>query len=134
MKSLRRYGDPMLPLSLVNFTPATFALGMAIKVNKAAVRETVTDKLEATLREYFSFANRDFGQHVSQDEVLAVAHSVDHVEAVRITRLYKKEPGSLEGIESIIPSHLPFASLTVAPEPAELLTLSDEPLEMESFL
>ena len=133
MKSLRRYGDPMLPLSLVNFTPATFALGMAVKVNKTAVRETVTDRLEIALREYFSFANRDFGQHVSQDEVLAVAHGVEHVEAVRITRLYKKEPGAVESVESIIPSHLPVASLIVAPGPAELLMLSDEPLEMESF-
>ena len=123
----------MLPLSLVNHTAAAFALGMAVKVNDAAQRDAVIEKLEAALRAYFSFANRDFGQHVSQDEVLAVAHSVDHVEAVRITRFYKQEPGAVDSVEAIIPSHLPVASLTVVPEPAELLTLSDAPMEMESF-
>jgi hypothetical protein len=93
----------------------------------------VLEELEAALRDTFSFANRDFGQHVSQDEVLAVAHSIDHVEAVRITRFFKQETGAVDSVEAIIPSHLPVASLTVAPEPAQLLTLSEEPLEMESF-
>jgi hypothetical protein len=125
MKSLRRYGDPMLPLSLVNFTPATFALGMAVKVNEAAVREQVLDELEATLRDHFSFTKRDFG--------LAVAHSVDHVEAVRITSLYRSAPGAVVGVEPIIAAHLPVASLDEPPLPAELLTLSKSPLDMESF-
>jgi len=131
--ALRRYGDPMLPLRLVNYSPASFALGMAVKVNDDAVRDTVLDALESALREHFSFANRDFGQHVSQDEVLAVAHSVPHVEAVRITRLYKQQPGAVDSVSPIIASHLPVTSLTIAPRPAQLLTLSDEPLEMESF-
>jgi len=133
MSSLRRYGDPMLPLSLVNFTAATFTLGMAVKIADAAVRESVLQELEETLRDYFSFANRDFGQHVTQDEVLAVAHSVTHVEAVRITRLYRDGPGASETVEPIIAAQVPVASLTVPPEPAELLTLSKSPLEMESF-
>ena len=133
MSSLRRYGDPMLPLSLVNYEPATFVLRMAVKVNEDAVRDTVLDELETNLREYFSFAKRDFGQHVSQDEILAVAHSVNDIEAVRITRFYKQEAGAVENVVPIIASHLPIASLTVAPKPAQLLTLSDEPLEMESF-
>ena len=133
MKSLRRYGDPMLPLSLVNYTPASFALGMAVRINEEAQRETVLDDLETRLREHFSFANRDFGQNVSQDEVLAVAHGVDHVEAVRITRLYRIGPGATDTVEPIIAAQLPVASLTVPPEPAELLTLSPAPIEMESF-
>jgi hypothetical protein len=133
MSSLRRYGDPMLPLSLVNFTAATFTLGMAVKIADAAPRESVLLELEESLRTYFSFANRDFGQHVSQDEVLAVAHSVAHVEAVRITRLYRNGPGASEAVEPIIAAQVPVASLTVPPEPAELLTLSRSPLEMESF-
>jgi len=133
MNSLRRFGDAMLPLNLVNYIPATFALGMAVKVSDDAVHETVTSELEVTLRDYFSFANRGFGQHVSQDEVLAVAHSVKNIEAVRITRLYKNEPGATDTVEPIIESRLPIASLEIAPKPAELLTLSAEPMEMESF-
>ncbi len=133
MKSLRRYGDPMLPLRLVNYTPASFFLGMAVKVNEDAERNTVLEELESTLRAYFSFNNRGFGQHVSQDEVLAVAHTIDNIEAVRITRFYKDEPGAEDDVVSIVPSHLPVASLTIAPTPAQLLTLSHEPIEMGSF-
>lgn len=133
LKSLRRYGDPMLPLRLVNFTPVTFTLGMAVKVNIDAERETVLRNLETVLRESFSFKQRDFGQHVSQDEVLAVAHSVEQVEAIRITRLFKNVEAAVDRVEPIIPSHLPFVSLSIAPRPAELVTLSDEPLEMEAF-
>jgi hypothetical protein len=106
---------------------------MAVKVNEAAVREQVLDELEATLRDHFSFTKRDFGQHVSQDEVLAVAHSVDHVEAVRITSLYRSAPGAVVGVEPIIAAHLPVASLDDPPRPAELLTLSKSPIDMESF-
>jgi len=133
MNSLRRYGDPMLPLRLVNYTPVSFFLGMAVKVNEDAERNTVLEELESALRDYFSFNNRDFGQHVSQDEVLAVAHSNANIEAVRITRFYKDEPGAEDDVVSIVPSHLPVASLTIEPTPAQLLTLSDEPIEMGSF-
>lgn len=133
VKSLHRYGDPMLPLSLVNYTPVTFTLAMAVKVDSSAVRETVLKNLEIRLRDHFSFGKRDFGQHVSQDEVLAVAHAVEQIEAIRITRLFKNTGGTVDGVEPIIPSHLPFVSLTVVPSPAELLTLSEGPLRMETF-
>ena len=133
MNSLRRYGDPLLPLNMMNYTLATFALGMAVKVNDDAERDKVLENLESAIRNYFSFANRDFGQHISQDEVLAVAHSVDSVEAIRITRFYKLASGAEDSVDLIIPSHLPVASLTDAPAPAELLILSDKPLEMGTF-
>lgn len=132
-KSLQRYGDPMLPLNVVNYKAATFSLAMAVKVNSSAIRESVLKVLETSLRNHFSFARRDFGQHVSQDEVLAVAHAVEHVEAIRITRLFKNTGGTLDGVEPVIPSYLPVVSLTVAPSPAELLTLSEGLLEMETF-
>lgn len=133
MNSLRRYGDPMLPLNLVNYTPASFFLGMAVKVNSDAERSTVLETLESALRDHFSFRNRDFGQHVSQDEILAIAHGIVNIEAVRITRFYKDEPGATDSVNPIIASHLPVVSLTVEPAPAELLTLSNKPIEMGSF-
>ena len=133
VNSLRRYGDPMLPLTLVNYSAVSFTLGLAVKVNSDAVRETVLESLEATLRNYFSFANRDFGKHVSQDEILAVAHSIASIEAVRITRFYKQALGAVETVQSTIASLVPVPSLTSAPAPAELLTLSEQTIEMESF-
>lgn len=133
VNSLRRYGDPMLPLTLVNYSAVSFALGLAVKVSSNAIRETVLETLDATLRDYFSFANRDFGKHVSQDEILAVAHSIESIDAVRITRFYKLELGAVESIQSIIASRVPVASLTTLPTPAELLTLSEQAIEMDSF-
>ena len=133
MNSLRRYGDPLLPLTMVNYKPASFVLGMAVKVNEDAERDAVLEQLELALRDHFSFARRDFGQHVSQDEVLAVAHSVDYIEAVRITRFYRDEPGAVDCVETVIPSYLPIASLTAPPAPAQILTLSDQPIETGTF-
>jgi len=130
LSSLRRYGDPMLALTLVNYTPVSFALGLAVKVNDEANRDTVLLNLDTALREHFSFANRQFGQHVTQDEVLAVAHQVDYIEAVRLTRFYKQTTGAIDSVAQAIASQLPVASLTVAPSPAQLVTLSDEPIEM----
>jgi hypothetical protein len=132
-KSLRRYGDPLLPLTLVNHVPASFILGLAVKVQEDADSDKVMEELESTLREYFSFENRDFGQHVSRDEVYAVAHAVEYVEAIRLTRFYKDEPGAVDSVAKIIASHLPVASLTDPPSPAEILTLSDETIEMGTF-
>jgi predicted phage baseplate assembly protein len=133
MNSLRRYGDPLLPLSLVNYEPAHFLLGLAVKMHEAADTEKVQLALEVALREHFSFDNRDFGQHVSRDEVYAVAHAVEHIEAVRLTSFYKDEPGATDAVENIIAAHLPVASLTEVPAPAEILTLSDDPIIMGAF-
>lgn len=133
MSSLRRYGDPLLPLSMANYEPVSFVLGLAVKVNEDAENDTVLARLESTLRDYFSFARRDFGQHVSQDEILAVAHSVDAIEAVRITRFYRDEPGAVDSVAAIIPALLPVASLTAPPSPAQILTLSNQPVEIGTF-
>jgi len=132
--SLRRNGDAMLPLTMVNYTPATFSLKLSVKINSDASEEAVIKILEKTLRDYFSFKQREFGQHVSQDEILAVAHSVEYVDAVRITEFYKEEPGTAVKIESIIAAYTPIASVTASPKPAELLTLSSAPLIVETFL
>ena len=133
MNSLRRYGDPLIPLGMVNHRAAAFALGMAVKINEAAQQDTVLANLESALRTHFSFDQRDFGQHVSRDEVLAVAHNVEHIEAVRITRLFKVSAGASDTVEPIIAAHLPVASLAAAPQAAELLTLSDQPMELGVF-
>jgi hypothetical protein len=133
LDSLRRYGDALLPLTLVNYLPVSFRLSLAVKVRGDAVRDEVLAELELRLRTHFSFANRDFGQHVSQDEVLAVAHSLNNVEAVRLIQFYKLDGLSFSTIETILSSGLPVASITAPPHAAELLTLSDEPLLMETF-
>ena len=134
IQSLRNYGDPLLPLTVKNYHPASFSLSLAVKVAAEVETETVLSEVSETVQAYFSFQYREFGQNVSQDEVVAVVHSVSHVEAVQIKKFYKNAPGVTSGIADIIASNLPIASLTEAPEPAELLLLADEPLLVEEFI
>jgi len=134
LAALRRYGDPLMPLSLVNFSVARFRLGLAVKVNEDANSDAVLANLDETLRQHFSFSRRDFGQHVSQDEIVAVAHGTKHIEAVRITRFYEEGVGSGNTIKTIIAARLPVASLTVPPQPATMLIMSDAVIDMELFV
>lgn len=134
VSSLRANGDPLLPLTVSNYRTANFSLALAVKVSIEAETEIVLSNVENVIRDCFSFGRRDFGQNVSQDEILAVAHSVDHVEAVHITKFYKNAPGVSLGLASIVAASLPVASLTETPEPAQLLLLADEPLQLEVLL
>lgn len=134
VSSLRNYGDPLLPLTVTNYRAASFSLALAVKVSAQAETDSVLNNVENTLKNCFSFERREFGQNVSQDEVLAVAHSVEHVEAVHISSFYKNAPGVSSGLEPIIAAALPVASLTETPKAAELLLLADEPLQVEALL
>ena len=97
--------------------------------NLFAVFNSPGQALEAALRAHFSFARRQFGQTVSVDEVSAVAQAVAGVQAVHVTRLHRV--GQAPGLLPRLFAALPVASLTGQPLPAELLTLADEPVELE---
>jgi hypothetical protein len=87
--------------------------------------------VEAALRAHFAFAERDFGQTVSVDEVAAVAQGVDGVEAAHVIHLYRQ--GETATLTPRIFARLPVASLTALPLPAELLTLTDDPVELDAM-
>ena len=133
VQALRRYGDPMIPLTVENYRAANFSLNLSINVAAQADKNSVLADVEAALRANFSFANRQFGQHVSRDEIVAVAHSVDAVQAVRVTRFAKQPQYYRQAIATVITADLPLASLTDLPKAAEVLTLSPEPISMELF-
>ncbi|WP_444997861.1 baseplate J/gp47 family protein [Aliikangiella sp. IMCC44359] len=130
--SLVRYGDPLIPLNIVNHISTHFYLALAVKINEDAIVDDVMETLENQLRDYYSFAHRDFGQNVTQDEVMAVAHSVENIEAVRITRFYK-QGSDPNVIASTITSLLPIATLNQIPSAAEILTLSSDAMQLEQF-
>ncbi len=130
-EALRNYGDPLIGLTIQDYRPASFKLAMAIKIDAAFESDPVLAAVEAAMREAFSFAKRDFGQNVSYDEVIAVAQAVAGVIAVKVTAFYKVKPAASATIETILQAELPSVSLTAPPLPAELLTLSPEPLTLE---
>lgn len=129
--SLTQYGDPFISISINDFIAAYFVLSFSVKVDEAADEEIVFEELENTLRTQFAFSSRDFGQNVSQDEVIAVIHQHEMVKAVKLTRFQKESQAWLYQVENIIAARLPVSSMTQAPVPAELLSLSSLPIEME---
>ena len=127
--ALATYGDPLVPLRLVNFRDVRFICRLAIKVDAAFEVETVRGAVATALRGGFAVAARQFGQPVSVDEVAAVAQAVAGVVAVQVLRLHRSD--AAPGLVPRLFASLPVASLTGVPAAAELLTLADGPLELE---
>jgi predicted phage baseplate assembly protein len=125
--ALRRYGDPLLPLTVRSYARVPFRLKARIKVVADADPALVLGAVEAVLRQRFGFAARSFGQPVSIDEVVAVIHSDPGVVAVDVDRLYR---GATPAIEPRLFAAVPVASRTAAPQPAELLMLAADPIEL----
>jgi hypothetical protein len=127
--ALATYGDPLVPIRIVNHIDSRVRIKAAVKVRDTLLAETVLPAVRAALRRHFAFAERAFGQTVSVDEVAAVAQRVDGVEAVHVIHLYRE--GEVAKLAPRIFARLPVASLTAIPEAAELLTLTDDPVELD---
>ena len=127
--ALATYGDPLVPLRIVNHADARFRCRLSVKVLGEFEIDPVIKAVEDALRTHFDFARRRFGQTVSVDEVAAVAQAVRGVEAVHVSQLYRTDQSP-----ALVPrlfAALPVASLHAVPTAAELLTLADDPLELE---
>ena len=130
LAAFRGFGDPFVQFGLVSYQPAHFRLGLRVAVDAAYETDTVLANLEAALRASFAFAVREFAEPVALSRVAAITHTVAGVLAVDIDRLHR-ESG---------PQAAPMAhALLVAQSgrlgpggtllPAEILTLSPEPLD-----
>jgi hypothetical protein len=117
-----------MPIRVVNYCPAEFRTRLSVKVGEAYERDAVLAAVEAAFRDQFTFDRRDFGQGITLDEVAAVAQGVGGVEAAHVVSLYLS--GAPPARVPRLTAALPVVSLTEAPVPAELLTLSDAPLEL----
>jgi hypothetical protein len=129
-EALIAHGDPLVPLRMNDFVDVRFRCRLSVKVRAEYETDAVLLAVEAALRAHFSFAQRDFGQTVSVDEVSAVAQGLAGVEAVHVSRLYRVG----QSPHMIVPrlfARLPVASLTAVPQAAELLTLANDPVELE---
>lgn len=127
--SLARFGDPLVPLRLRNFIDTRFVCRLSVKPHGDHDADAVLQAMRDALRAHFGFARRAFGQTVSVDEVSAVAHGVQGVLAVQVTRLHRAGQGP--GVVPRLFARLPVPSLTALPLAAELLTLADTPVELE---
>lgn len=128
-EALSTYGDPLVPLRIVNYRDARLRCRLSVKVLEAFDNRAVLAAVNTTLRGWFSFAQRDFGQNVSMDEVAAVAQGVPGVAAVQVTLLYRQ--GQPPALVPRVFAARPVPTLVGLPLAAELLTLADIPVELE---
>lgn len=129
MAALRGYGDPIVPLSLQTHATATFRLSATVKLRPDAVEDAVLESVRAALRAAFAFEARDFGQTVSVDEVVSVAHGVAGVEAVDVDVLRRSDQPAVPAVRPRLFAAQPVVSGSGV-SAAELLVLDESSLQI----
>jgi hypothetical protein len=85
--ALQDYGNPRIAVYASTFLETTFGLSADLtydpRYSAPDVQAAVLQQLQAT----YGFANRDFGQGVSADEIAALIQGVPGVVAVNVTKL-----------------------------------------------
>ena len=154
--ALKNYGNPHVSIYAQSFLETTFAFSAGLKYDPAYSVPDVKAAVVELLQQNYSFANRDFGQGVSGDELAALIQSVAGVVAVNVTSLTviaTSPAGDIgsggyslsayntwiaqavspplkrpvaTGLMRICP-YIPAASLGALPYPAEILVLDPNP-------
>lgn len=129
LAAFRALGDPLVSVDLLSYAPASFRLGLRVKIDPAHDSDTVLAATEAHLRDAFAFAARDFAQSIPLSEVAEAAHQVAGVAAIDVDLLARNTAPQTAAI-----AHDRLVSLggrTGAGGvllPAEILTLDPGPL------
>lgn len=126
--ALRGAGDPNVRLRVASYRPATFRLGIRVKLDPDHIADVVLAAVEQALRAAFSFDARDFGQSVVLSEVIAVIQGVPGVVATHGESLYRADAGP--GLETRLTAALPEPGAGSSVLAAELLTLAPQPLDL----
>jgi hypothetical protein len=85
--ALRDYGCPHTPIHAVSFVETLFSIGANIAYDPAYNSDQVKARIVASLRTTYTFANRNFGQGVSSDEIAALIQNIEGVVAVTVTSI-----------------------------------------------
>ena len=86
--SLRTYSNTLIPITVVTFLETLFGLSANLAYAPGSDIPTVNAQVLTALYNAYSFAERDFGQGVSVDEVSTVIQAVPGVMAVNVTDLH----------------------------------------------
>jgi hypothetical protein len=155
--SLQDYGNPLVPLSVQSFIETLFGFTANVKYDPRYQQSAVTAQILATLAATFGFAQRDFGQGVTVDEISTVIQNVPGVIAVTVVPnslqvTASSLAGDLAGLaagfsvaswknwvqQSIyvprppappngIAAYVPVANAQYLPLPAEILVIDPDP-------
>ena len=127
--ALRTYGDALLPLDIRSYRAMGFVLRAEVKVASDRLTDEVLARVREALERAFGFDAREFGQPVSIDEVVAVAHRVAGVVAVDVDELRRADDAATPAVRPRLQAALPEVNGT-AVSPAELLTIDPARLEL----
>ena len=157
--ALTNYGNPNVSIQAFSFLETTFGLVAGITYDPAYDATTIEAAVLLQLQQTYSFANRSFGQGVSSDEIAALIQGVTGVIAVNVTDLWvvvTSKGGDIgSGAFSVsaynawmgqqlitslprakskghlrICPYTPLASPGALPNPAEILVLDPNPINV----
>jgi predicted phage baseplate assembly protein len=156
--TLQSYGNPNVSVQAQSFLETTFGLDADLACDSAHNPTAVQAAVLLQLQQTYSFANRSFGQGVTADEIAALIQGVTGVVAVNVTRLWvvaTSRGGDIgSGSFSIsaynawiarqltaklprptskgrICPYVPLASPGNLPNPAEILVLDPNPVNVK---
>ncbi|MDB4923277.1 putative baseplate assembly protein [Mucilaginibacter sp.] len=132
VKALLNSGDPNIPLTVKSYNPVFFRLEAKVQIDPAYIAKNVLNNIEVSLRDKFSFKQRQLGQLVSQSEVIATIQQVNGVVAVDLDKLYRSDDNSL-ALNNLLKSASPLqgGENIIA---AELLTIDFRPIQLTQML
>jgi baseplate J-like protein len=133
LEHLHDYGDALMPVRIRDHRAVSFAVRVAVKVAADADAPIVLADVREGIEAAFAFDARDFGQMVSTDEIIAVAHATSGVEAVQGSDLRRTDGVVGPGGGARLFAELPIASPFEVPQAAELISLDPTRLTVEAM-
>jgi hypothetical protein len=87
ISALQSYGNPLIPISVQSFIETLFGFSADVMYDPRYDQPTVETQIRQMLVSTYSFANRNFGQGISTDEIAADIQGIAGVTAVNVTNL-----------------------------------------------
>jgi hypothetical protein len=130
LASLRKFGDPFVPIRIESYRAAWFQIGGSVLVHPDYEKEKVLSSARALLKEKFGFAARRFGQPVVLSEILGALHGVPGVVAGDLDHLQRTDSSVPEDPAPRLLAEFPGGGVDGSAKAAELLLLSEQSLEL----
>lgn len=157
--ALKNYGNPNVAINVQSYYETTFGLTANILYDPAYNQPAVEAAIQSLLQSTYCFANRGFGQGISQDEIAALIQGVAGVLAVNVLclkPLYSSQAGDIGSAAYSISTYnawtsqagpplprpcpvaskgicpyIPVPTLNVLPDAAEILVLDPDPTNVK---
>ncbi|HSI77818.1 MAG TPA: putative baseplate assembly protein [Lunatimonas sp.] len=129
LKAINAAAHKNFTLVTSSYEKISFGLNINVKVSPEYLKEKVFSAIETALLTAFEFQSRDFGQHVTPSEVIAIIQSVAGVIAVDLEKLDGLEPFSEEHFR-LISNPARWDTDKEEIKPAQLLLIDPDKIEI----